>query len=93
MLENDEFPETDSPQVTNISQADVDSVHAESVRMFQSDAETITAEDVDLQNSAAGSVKATNITRSHGPDGRGPCGGHCPRARAGWDLPRLGKCP
>jgi hypothetical protein len=62
MLENDEFPETDSPQVTNITTSDVGSVHAEMVRMHQSDAETITAEDVDLQNSAAGSVKATNIT-------------------------------
>ena len=62
MLENDEFPEIDSPQVTNISHADVGSVHAELVRMHQADAETITAEEVELQNSAAGNVKATNIT-------------------------------
>jgi hypothetical protein len=62
MLENEEFPEVDLPQVTNISHADVGSVHAETVRMHQADAETITAEEVELQNSAAGSVKATNVT-------------------------------
>jgi len=62
MLEPEEFPEIDQPQVTNISHAEVGSVRAELVRMHQSDAETITAEEVELQNSAAGNIKATNIT-------------------------------
>jgi len=61
MLENDDFSEVDSPQVTNISQAEVASVHAESVRMHQADAETITAEDVELRQSAAANVKASTI--------------------------------
>ncbi len=62
MLEPEEFPETDSPQVTNISHSDVGAVNAELVRMHQSDAKTITAEEVEMQNSAVGSVKAVNIT-------------------------------
>lgn len=61
MLENDEFPEIDSPQATNISHSDVVNVHAEMVQMHQSDAETITAETVEMQKSAAGSVKAVNV--------------------------------
>jgi len=61
MLENDDFPEIDSPQVTNISNADVGNVHADVVRMHQSDAETVTAETVEMQKSAAGSVKAVNV--------------------------------
>ena len=62
MIEPEEFTEFDSPQVTNISQADVGSVHAELVRMHQADAETITAGEVELQNSAAGNVKANHVT-------------------------------
>jgi CHASE2 domain-containing sensor protein len=62
MLENNEFPEVDQPQVTDISHTDVSSVHAEIVRMHQADAELITADEVELQNSAAGNVKAANIT-------------------------------
>jgi hypothetical protein len=62
MLENDEFPEIESPQVTNIIHSDVVNVRAETVRMHQSDAETITAEDVEMQNSAAGRVHADNVT-------------------------------
>lgn len=62
MIEPEDFPEVDSPQVTNISQSDVQNVHAESVWMRQSDAETITAEEVEMQNSAAGSVKANIVT-------------------------------
>lgn len=61
MLENEEFPEVDQPQVTNISHADVQSVHAELVRMHQSDAEMITAEEVELQQSAAGNLKANQV--------------------------------
>lgn len=62
MIEPEEFPEFDLPQVTNVSHSDVQSVHAELVRMHQADAETITAEEVELQNSAAGNVKANNVT-------------------------------
>ena len=62
MLEPEELPETDSPQVTNVSNANVKSVHAELVRMHQADAETITAEEVELQNSAAGSIKANTVS-------------------------------
>lgn len=62
MLENDEFPGIESPQVTNITHSDVVNVRADSVRMHQADAETITATDVEMQNSAAGNVKADNIT-------------------------------
>lgn len=62
MIEPEEFPEVDSPQVTNISHSDVQSVHAELVRMHQADAEVITAEEVEMQNSAAGSVKANHVT-------------------------------
>jgi len=61
MLENDSFPEVDSPQVTNIAHADVQNIHAEMVRMHQSDAEIITAEEVEMQNSAAGSLKANIV--------------------------------
>lgn len=62
MLENDDSPEIESPQVTNITHSDVVNVRAEVVRMHQSDAETITAGEVEMQNSAAGSVKADNLT-------------------------------
>ena len=62
MIEPEEFPDTDSPQVTNISHSDVQSVRAELVRMHQADAESITAEEVEMQNSAAGSLKAVNVT-------------------------------
>lgn len=61
MLENDDFPEIDSRQVTNISHADVQNVRAELVRMHQADAEIVTAEEVEMQNSAAGSIKANTI--------------------------------
>ena len=46
MVEPEELPEFESPQVTNISQAEVKSVHAEMVRMHQADAEFIRAEEV-----------------------------------------------
>jgi hypothetical protein len=61
MIEPEEFPEVDSPQVTDISHSDVQNVRAESVRMHQSDAEVITAEEVEMQNSAAGNVKANHV--------------------------------
>ena len=61
MVEPEELPEFESSQVTNISQADVQSVHAEWVRMHQADAETITADEVELHQSAAANVKATLV--------------------------------
>ncbi len=61
MIEPEEQPEFDSPQVTNISQAEVHSVRAESVRMHQADAENIVAQQVELQQSAAANVKANHI--------------------------------
>jgi hypothetical protein len=62
MLENDDFSEIDDPQVTNISQADVVNVHAESLRMHQSDADTVTAEEVSLEKSAVANVKASQVS-------------------------------
>lgn len=61
MVEPEELPEFESSQVTNISQAEVQSVHAELVRMHQADAETITADEVELRQSAAANVKATLV--------------------------------
>jgi hypothetical protein len=48
--------------VTNISQADVQSVQAELVRMHQASAENINADEVELQQSAAGNVKANHVS-------------------------------
>jgi hypothetical protein len=62
MIEPEELPETDLPQVTDISNAEVGNIHAEVVRMKQADAETITAEEVNLQQSAAANVKATRLS-------------------------------
>ena len=62
MLENDDFPEADSPQVTNISNTDVVNVHADYVRMHESDAETVNAEKVKMEQSAAANVKAGKIS-------------------------------
>ena len=62
MVEPEELPEFDSAQVTNISQANVQSVHAEFVRMRQADAQDITADEVELQQSAAGNVKANHLS-------------------------------
>jgi hypothetical protein len=59
MVEPDELPEFESPQVTNVSQAEVQSVQAELVRMYQADAENVIADEVELHQSAAGNVKAT----------------------------------
>lgn len=62
MVEPEELPEFESPQVTNVMHADVKSVHAELVRMHQADAEFIRAEEVEMQNSAAANVKAGQVT-------------------------------
>ena len=65
MIEPEEFPEFDSPQVTNISQADVQTVRAELVRMHQADAENILAQEVELQQSGAGAIKADHVNADH----------------------------
>ena len=62
MIEPEEQPEFDSPQVTNITQAEVHNVRAEVVRMHQADAENIVAQEVELQQSAAANVKANHIS-------------------------------
>jgi len=62
MLENNDLPEIDSSQVTNISQAEVANVHADSVQMHQSDADMIEAEEVKMKQSAAANVKAGKIS-------------------------------
>lgn len=62
MIEPEELPEIDSSQVTNISHADVQTVHAELVRMHEADAENIIAQEVELRQSAAGNVKADRFS-------------------------------
>ena len=62
MIEPDELPEFDPPQVTTISQAEVHTVRADSVQMHQADAENIVAREVELQQSAAANVKADHIS-------------------------------
>lgn len=62
MIEPEELPEVDSSQVTNISHADVQTVHAELVRMHEADAENIIAQEVELRQSAAGNVRADHFS-------------------------------
>jgi len=62
MMEPEELPEFDPPQVTDILQSHVDSIHAQVVRLRQADAETITADEVGLQQSAAGNIKANHLS-------------------------------
>ena len=62
MIEPTERPELDQSHVANISQADVQSVHAELVRMHQASADTINADEVELQQSAAANVKANHVS-------------------------------
>jgi len=62
MVEPEELPEYESPQVTNISHAEVQSVKAELVRMHEADAESITAGQVEMDRSMAGSIKAEHVS-------------------------------
>lgn len=62
MIEPEELPEFESPQVTNISQAEVKSVHANLVRMHQAGAEFIRADEVELQQSAVGNAKVGRLS-------------------------------
>ena len=61
MIEPDELPEVDAPQVTNIAHADVGSVRAELVRMHQADAETVAAGEVEIQDGTAGFIQAEHV--------------------------------
>lgn len=60
MTEENKPAET-HPQVTNLSQVDVGTIHAELVRMHQSIAETVNSEDVELNISGAVAVNARNV--------------------------------
>ncbi|MEP6896029.1 MAG: hypothetical protein ABI986_10515, partial [Chloroflexota bacterium] len=62
MMEPEELPEFDAPQVTRISQAEVHNVRADLVQMHQADAENIIAQEVNLQQSAAANVKADRFS-------------------------------
>jgi hypothetical protein len=62
MIEPEELPKVDQSQVTNISQADVQSVQAELVRMHQASAANINADEVELQQSAVGNMKANHVS-------------------------------
>jgi hypothetical protein len=53
--------EPQESQATNISQSDVQTVHAEIVRMHQVSAETINANEVGLEQSAAVHVQAGSV--------------------------------
>jgi hypothetical protein len=52
---------SEKPQVTNVSQTDVQSVHADVVRMHQASAETINANEIELEQSAAVHLQAGNV--------------------------------
>ena len=53
---------SEEPQVANISETEVQTVHAELVRMHQASAETINTNDIEMEQSAAASVKASSVT-------------------------------
>jgi len=52
---------SEESQVANISQSDVQTVHAEMMRMHQASAETINANEVGLEQSAAVHVQAGSV--------------------------------
>ena len=54
--------ESDQPQVTNVSQTDVQNVQAEVVRMHQANSDTINATQVEMEQSAAAHVKASSVS-------------------------------
>lgn len=55
-------PESDQPQVNNVTQARVEYVKADRVRMHQSAAQTIEAAEVELHQAAAADVKAVKVS-------------------------------
>ena len=62
MIEPENSPELDESQDTNISQEDVQNIHAHTVSMHQASAETITADDVEMQQSAAANLTAARVS-------------------------------
>jgi hypothetical protein len=62
MTDSNQTPENDLPQVSNLSQVDVETVQAGLVRMHQSSAQVINGEDVELNQSAALEVNAGSIS-------------------------------
>ena len=52
---------SEESQITNISQTDVQTVHAERVRMHQASAETINANEIQMEQSAAVHVQAGSV--------------------------------
>lgn len=57
-----ESQESNESQVANISQTEVQTVQAETVRMHQASAETINANEVELEQSAAAHVQASSVS-------------------------------
>ena len=62
MIEPEETPELDQPQMTDFLQADAQSINAQTVRMRQSSAGEVAADEVSLQQSAAGRMSADEVT-------------------------------
>lgn len=62
MIEPEENPEPDQPQMTDFLQADAQSIHAQLVRMRQSSAGEVAADEVSMQQSAAGRMSADKVT-------------------------------
>jgi hypothetical protein len=85
MIKPEEQPEWVQSQVTNISHTDVQSIHAELVRMHQAAAETINADEVELQQSAAAAVKANHVSAHQSALARVEAGEVLSqRSAAGW---------
>ena len=62
MIESEESPELDQPQMTDLLQTDTQSIHAPLVRMRQSSAGEVAADEVSMQQSAAGRMSADKVT-------------------------------
>jgi len=62
MIEPEETPDLDQPQMTDFLQADAQTVQAQLVRMRQSSAGEVTADEVSMQQSAAGRMSADKVT-------------------------------
>jgi hypothetical protein len=62
MTDKNEISASEHPQVTNLSDVDVETVQAELVRMNESFVQTIQSDDVELSKSIGVKVAATNVT-------------------------------
>ena len=62
MIEPEEIPELDQPQMTDLLQTDAQNIHAPLVRMRQSSAGEVVADEVSMQQSAAGRMSADKVT-------------------------------